>query len=35
LAQFKSGRVAIGDWDGLARVAEFDPAYLYLEQIPL
>jgi CRP-like cAMP-binding protein len=25
-------RVTIHDWDGLARVAEFDPAYLYLEK---
>ena len=32
LVQFKSGRVTIHDWDGLARVAEFDPAYLYLEK---
>jgi CRP-like cAMP-binding protein len=32
LVQFRSGRVTIQDWDGLARVAEFDPAYLYLEK---
>ena len=32
LVQFKSARVTIHDWDGLARVAEFDPAYLYLEK---
>ena len=32
LVQFKGGRVDITDWDGLARVAEFDPAYLYLER---
>lgn len=31
LVQFRSGRVTITDWDGLQRVAEFDPAYLYLE----
>ena len=30
LVQFRSGRVTIHDWEGLARVAEFDPAYLYL-----
>ena len=35
LVQFKSGRVTILDWDGLRNVAEFDPAYLYLEPIPL
>lgn len=32
LVQFRSGRVTIQDWDGLTRVAEFDPAYLYLEK---
>jgi CRP-like cAMP-binding protein len=32
LVQFRSGRVTIHDWEGLARVAEFDPAYLYLEK---
>ena len=32
LVQFKSGRVTIHDWNGLVRVAEFDPAYLYLEK---
>ena len=30
LVQFKGGRVTIHDWRGLARIAEFDPAYLYL-----
>jgi CRP-like cAMP-binding protein len=35
LVQFKSGRVTIGDWNGLATVAEFDPAYLYLGKLPL
>lgn len=32
LVQFRSGRVTIHDWDELAKVAEFDPAYLYLEK---
>ena len=32
LVQFRSGRVTIHDWNGLTRVAEFDPAYLYLEK---
>ena len=32
LMTFRSGEVVIHDWDGLARVAEFDPKYLYLEQ---
>jgi len=32
LVQFRSGRVTIQNWDGLTRVAEFDPAYLYLEK---
>lgn len=32
LVQFSRGRVTIHDWDGLADVAEFDPAYLYLEK---
>ena len=35
LVQFKSGRVTIFDWDRLRDVAEFDPAYLYLEPIQL
>ena len=35
LVQFKSGRVTILDWDRLRQVAEFDPAYLYLDPIPL
>ena len=34
LMEFRSGRVEIYDWQGLARVAEFDPAYLYLEPRP-
>jgi len=32
LVQFKGGRVTIHDWDRLARVGEFDPAYLYVEE---
>jgi CRP-like cAMP-binding protein len=32
LVQFRGGRVTIHDWNGLTRVAEFDPAYLYLEK---
>jgi len=32
LVQFRGGRVTINDWKGLVRVAEFDPAYLYLEK---
>ena len=35
LVQFRSGRVTIKYWDGLATVAEFDPAYLYLGKLPL
>jgi CRP-like cAMP-binding protein len=35
LVHFKSGRVTILDWDRLRDIAEFDPAYLYLEPIPL
>ena len=35
LVQFKSGRVTILNWDRLRQVAEFDPAYLYLDPIPL
>jgi CRP-like cAMP-binding protein len=31
---FRGGEVAIHDLDGLQRVAEFDPAYLYLERRP-
>lgn len=34
LVEFKGGRVTIGDMASLKRVAEFDPAYLYLEQRP-
>ena len=32
LVQFRGGRVTIDNWAGLARIAEFDPAYLYLEK---
>ena len=31
---FRGGRVTIGDWEGLQRVAEFDPTYLHLERRP-
>ncbi|MDT9599620.1 Crp/Fnr family transcriptional regulator [Sphingosinicella rhizophila] len=34
LLTFRGGQVAIHDWDRLQRVAEFDPAYLYLERLP-
>ena len=34
LAEFRAGRVTILDLAGLRRVAEFDPAYLYLEKRP-
>lgn len=34
LVEFRGGRVEIGDLSGLERVAEFDPAYLYLEKRP-
>jgi hypothetical protein len=33
--RFKGNRVTILNWEGLAAVGEFDPAYLYLEPIPL
>ena len=32
LVEFRSGRVMIADLAGLKRVAEFDPAYLYLDK---
>ena len=32
LVQFRSGRVTIGDWEGLVEIGEFNPAYLYLEK---
>jgi CRP-like cAMP-binding protein len=31
---FRGGHVAIDDWEGLQRVAEFDPTYLHLERRP-
>ena len=34
LMTFRNGRVTIDDPAGLRRVAEFDPAYLYLEKRP-
>ncbi len=34
LVEFRGQRVAIQDLEGLERVAEFDPAYLYLESRP-
>jgi CRP-like cAMP-binding protein len=34
LLTFRNGRVTIHDWDGLQRVAEFDPTYLHLERRP-
>lgn len=34
LVGFRGRRVDIKDMDGLKRVAEFDPSYLYLERLP-
>jgi CRP-like cAMP-binding protein len=34
LLTFRGGRVTIGDWEGLQRLAEFDPTYLHLERRP-
>ena len=34
LLTFRGGTVAIGDWDRLQRIAEFDPTYLHLERRP-
>ena len=34
LVEFRSGRVTIHDLPGLERIAEFDPAYLYLDRWP-
>jgi CRP-like cAMP-binding protein len=34
VVEFRRGRVAIGDLDALRRIAEFDPAFLYLERKP-
>lgn len=32
LVEFRGGRVTIGDLPGLQHIAEFDPAYLYLDK---
>jgi CRP-like cAMP-binding protein len=32
LATFRGGEVVIHDWEGLRRIAEFDPRYLYLDR---
>jgi CRP-like cAMP-binding protein len=34
LATFRMAGVTIHDWEGLARIAEFDPTYLYLDRQP-
>ena len=34
LLTFRGGKVTIGDWEGLQRLAEFDPTYLHLERRP-
>lgn len=34
LVEFRSGTVSIQDWDALARIAEFDTDYLFLERLP-
>ena len=34
LLTFRGSTVTIGDWEGLQRVAEFDPTYLHLERRP-
>jgi CRP-like cAMP-binding protein len=34
LLTFRNGEVSIHDWEGLQQVAEFSPAYLYLERRP-
>lgn len=34
LLTFRGGKVTIGDWERLQRVAEFDPTYLHLERRP-
>lgn len=34
LLTFRGGKVAIEDWEGLQRLAEFDPTYLHLERRP-
>ena len=34
LLTFRTGEVAIHDWEGLQRAGEFDPSYLFLERRP-
>lgn len=34
LLTFRGGRVTISDWEGLQRLAEFDPTYLHLDRRP-
>lgn len=34
LLTYRGGEVVIHDWDGLQRVAEFNPSYLFLERQP-
>ena len=34
LLTFRNGEVTIHDWDGLQKVAEFSPSYLFLERQP-
>jgi CRP-like cAMP-binding protein len=34
LLTFRGGQVRVDDWEGLQRVAEFDPTYLHLERRP-
>jgi CRP-like cAMP-binding protein len=34
LATLRNGRLTVLDWDGLVKLAEFDPTYLNLEQEP-
>lgn len=35
LADLRNGRIVIGNWDRLADLAQFDPAYLHLKRQPL
>jgi len=35
LVEFQAGRVTIKDWDALADIAEFSPAYLYPDHRPI
>lgn len=34
LLTFRRGEAEIHDWEGLRGLAEFDPAYLFLQQAP-